>query len=66
MTRFQFAVVVLLLLAILTAQVWLMVNNTRPVIRPHVVPTRTPKLPDVFYERYRNEQGCNLDIEQTV
>jgi len=52
-------IIIVLMLAMIVLQVWHMIDSTRPVLRPHAVPTQKPKLPDAFYEKFRNEQGMN-------
>ncbi len=60
MTRFQFAVIVLLLFAILAAQVWQIVDDSRPVIRPGSRPKLAPTSRSPLYERFHNPEAMNL------
>jgi hypothetical protein len=59
-----FLVVIVLLLAIIALQVYQIIDNSRPVLRPaQKAPKRAPKLPGAFYEKYRNDE-TRLDTEQ--
>jgi hypothetical protein len=57
-------IIVMLMLVMIVLQAWHMVDSTRPVIRPRIVPNTAPKLPDAFLQKFRNHDGMRLDTEQ--
>lgn len=55
MTNALLVVIIVLLLAMLVLQVWQMVDDNRPVMRPGLKPA--PKLPDAWYEKYKDQEA---------
>jgi hypothetical protein len=54
-------VLVLLMLLMLAMQAYIVMEWSRPSIRPRLAPTKAPSLPGAWYEKYRDAETMQME-----